>query len=101
MIEGCINALTDWLTESGAIGDKEKELYSYATLSAILMVFPLVLASIIGLFFGYIKYSIIVVLPFMLLRKFSGGFHAKHLWICLLSSSILLFLCICGKELGL
>jgi accessory gene regulator B len=29
----------------------------------------------------------------MALRKFSGGYHTKHMWTCLLASSLLLILC--------
>ena len=47
-----------------------------------------------------------MVLPFMILRKFSGGYHAKKRWICTVMSGLLLFLCIAlsmkvqfGKEI--
>ena len=41
-----------------------------------------------------VKEGIIIVIPFMLIHKLIGGYHAKHLWICLIGSTILLSLCI-------
>lgn len=34
-----------------------------------------------------------MIIPFMLLRKFSGGYHAKTLFRCMIISCLLLFLC--------
>lgn len=33
--------------------------------------------------------GIFVVMPFLFLRKFSGGYHARHAWTCFVGSSIL------------
>lgn len=41
-----------------------------------------------------VKESILFILPFMVIRKYSGGLHLKHAWACLLSSCIVLCLCI-------
>lgn len=35
-----------------------------------------------------------IILPFMIIRKYSGGYHAKHTGSCLLCSCLLMFLCI-------
>ena len=34
--------------------------------------------------------SVIIIIPFMLMRKFSGGYHAKSMWACFISSTVLL-----------
>lgn len=36
--------------------------------------------------------GIFEVMPFLFLRKFSGGYHARHAWTCLVGSSILVTL---------
>lgn len=36
----------------------------------------------------------ILVIPFAVIRKYSGGFHAKREWTCLISSCLLLCGCI-------
>lgn len=43
---------------------------------------------------GQVKESVMITLPFMLIRKFSGGYHTKHAWSCMICSCLLLYLCI-------
>ena len=81
-----------WLIKQEAIRDDEKELYEYAVCSLFMMIVTVVLAIFIGFCFGVFIESIILILPFMLIRKFSGGYHAKRQTICLCISSMLLFL---------
>lgn len=81
-----------WLIRQEAIKDDEKELYEYAVCSLFMMIVTVILAICIGFCFGVFIESIILILPFMLIRKFSGGYHAKKQTICLCISSMLLFL---------
>lgn len=93
MMNKCTDLVTDWMIRYDVIQENNKELYQYAICSGILLVIPLLFAGGIGFYFGSIKKGIIMILPFMILRKFSGGFHLKNLWLCLVGSSVLLFLC--------
>lgn len=43
---------------------------------------------------GRRKTRVLFIFPFVVLRKFSGGYHAKNLHTCILESGFLLFLCI-------
>ncbi len=86
--------VADWMIQNHAIHKTDKELYVYALDSSVMMVLPLLIAGIIGFLMGNPKHGIILVLPFMILRKFSGGYHAKKRWICTVMSSLLLFLAI-------
>lgn len=86
--------ITTWLIRNGVVKAGERELYEYAVHSLALSLAPLVIVVIMGGFMGVVKESILFILPFMAIRKFSGGFHAKHEWICLMSSCGLLFLCV-------
>ena len=90
----CTGKIVEWLLDHDAIKSEDKELYEYALYSLWLLVTPLFLAIIIGLCLGGVKEGIVIVIPFMLLRKFSGGYHAKHLWMCLTGSTLLLSLCV-------
>lgn len=94
MMEKSAEAVACWLIKCGAIKDEDKELYSYAAYSFILFLSPLFLAVVFGLCLGCVKRSIVIIIPFMAIRKYSGGYHTKHLWTCLLCSSLLLLLCI-------
>ena len=86
--------VADWMIHNHAIQKEEKELYVYALDSAVMLILPLLFAGVIGFFMGSPMQSMMLVLPFMILRKFSGGYHAKKRWICTILSSLLLFLCI-------
>ena len=94
MIEKCADVIAGWLIECSAVEEADRELYSYAVYSAFLTLSPLLLAIVFGLCMGCMKQSILIVTPFVIIRKFSGGYHAKHLGVCLFCSSLLLFLCI-------
>ena len=58
------------------------------------MVSPLILAGGVGVGLGSVKHGVALIFPFMVLRKFSGGYHAKNLHTCILGSGFLLLLCI-------
>lgn len=86
--------VVDWMIHNHAIHKEDKGLYVFALDSAVMLVLPLLLGGAIGFLLGSLKHGIILVVPFMILRKFSGGYHAKKRWICTVLSSLLLFLCI-------
>lgn len=107
MMEKCAGVVTDWLIRCEVVKETDKELYQYAVYSILLSLSPLLLAAGFGIFMGCIKESIVIIIPFVVIRKFSGGYHAEHAWSCLIGSSLLLLLCIvlsghvrCGKEIA-
>lgn len=93
MNEKYISIIVDWLIKYDAIKETDKELYCYAMYSFLISLSPLLLAIGFGLCMGAVKQSIMIVLPFMLIRKFSGGYHTSDLKSCLLCSGLLLLLC--------
>lgn len=108
MIERCADVIADWLIDCSAVKEEDKELYSYAVYSALLTLSPILLALVFGICMGCVRQSILIVTPFVIIRKFSGGYHAEHLRTCLFGSSLLLLLCIvlsfyvkCGWQLAL
>ena len=82
------------LIESGVIEASDRELYEYAIHSLWLLVAPLLLALVFGILMGAPWEAVLMILPFMAIRKFSGGFHTKHERTCLIVSSLLIMLCI-------
>ncbi len=64
-----------WLICQQAIQEQDRELYTYALYNMVLL-----------------------IIPFMMLRKFSGGFHAKTPLRCMAISS---FYCFCVLKLFL
>ena len=90
MIQKVSNALTKWLLKKGAISYEEKELYQYAVFSFLFSFSPLFIVMIFGLLFDAIPEGILMILPFVLVRKFSGGFHLKSPGLCFVITSVML-----------
>ena len=86
--------ITTWLIRQGAIKEGEQELYEYAAHSFFLAIAPFAYALVIGGILGELNVRLILVIPFVVIRKYSGGFHAKREWTCLIGSCLLLFGCI-------
>lgn len=108
MIKKCTGVIVDWLIKCGTVKEADKELYDYAVHSLLLTLSPLLLAIVFGLAMRRVWQNVVIIVPFMMIRKFSGGYHAKHEAVCLVSSCLLLFLCMvlsfyikCGWGLGL
>lgn len=93
-MEKCTDTVVNWMIQCNVINETDKELYKYALHSFFLLVAPLILAGGIGFGLGSVKHGIALIMPFMVLRKFSGGYHAKNLYVCILGSGFLLFLCV-------
>lgn len=94
MIEKCANIIADWLINCKVVEETDKELYSYAVYSILLSLSPLALAIGFGICMGCVRQSVTIIMPFVIIRKFSGGYHTKHAWSCLIWSCLLLLLCI-------
>ena len=92
-MEYCAKAVTAWLVRWDAIDSDDSELYEYAIYSILFTFSPLLFAIVVGFFLGRPKECMVIILPFLFIRKFSGGFHAKKAWICFVCSSVLLVLC--------
>ena len=94
MMEKCKKKVIDWLIRCDAIQEAERELYEYAVYSIFLTLSPVLFAIGFGFLFGAVGQSLLIILPFIVIRKFSGGYHAKRAGTCFISSSLLLVLCI-------
>lgn len=90
MITKMSSAIAGWLLHAGAISDNDRELYEYAAYSFLFSLLPLILVILLGCVSGMLLEGVLMIVPFMLIRKFSGGFHLKSPGICLLSSTLLL-----------
>ena len=82
--------ITKWLLHTGAISNEDRELYEYAAYSFLFSLIPLFMAFIFGLALDMVTEGFLMILPFMFIRKFSGGLHLKSAKACLISSSVLL-----------
>lgn len=94
MIARCAEGITGWLIRYGAVKESDRELYVYAAYSFLITISPLFLTAAIGTLLGKTWQSIVLILPFLVIRKFSGGIHAKYAWVCFVCSCLLLLFCI-------
>lgn len=90
MIQKASFFVTKWLLQAGAISIEDKDLYEYAAYSFLFNLIPLFMAFIFGLVLDMVTEGFLMILPFMFIRKFSGGLHLKSAKACLISSSVLL-----------
>ena len=73
MMEKCAGAVTDWLIRCEVVKETDKELYQYAVYSVFLSLSPLLLAAGVGACKGRIRESVMIIIQFVIIRKFSGG----------------------------
>lgn len=90
MITALSSKIVKWLLNAGAISQNDRELYEYAAYSFLFSLLPLCLVMAIGGISGMFIEGVLMVLPFMLIRKFSGGYHLDSSSICFISSTLLL-----------
>ncbi|MGN0160315.1 MAG: accessory gene regulator B family protein [Lachnospiraceae bacterium] len=79
----------DWLIKQDAIREDDRELYEYALYSSLLLISPLLLSVTVAYVMGNAFNGIVTILPFMTIRKYSGGFHSDRIEKCILESAIL------------
>lgn len=86
MLEKITDKIVSWLLLRGGIEQGYEELYKYAVISGFMAMFPVIVAVVFGTLIGCIDETIVFIIPFMIIRKFSGGYHTKKLWTCLIFS---------------
>ncbi len=82
--------IADWLIRQKVISTDERELYAYAVHCLFSLLYPIVFSVIIGAFFGMSIEAVAMIMSFIAVRKFSGGYHADSFYKCLIISSIVI-----------
>lgn len=90
MISALSSALAEWLSKENVIPENDRSLFAYAVYSLLFGLLPILIALILGLFFDMVCEGIVLIVPFIIIRKFSGGKHVKSPVTCLILSSSLL-----------
>lgn len=90
MIQELSSGAAKWLEQEGAISAKDKELFSYAVYSLLFGLLPVFIITILGLAFGMLREGLLMIFPFMLIRKFSGGYHLNSPKLCISFSTALI-----------
>lgn len=93
-MEHISNLLSGWLIRHNAVKSGDRELYEYAIYSFLISVIPLAIFLLASGVAGMLWEGILIIFPFMIIRKFSGGYHAKHVCVCMFASTGLLAICL-------
>lgn len=101
MIQALSDGVAKWLEKEGAVPSPDQGLFSYAVYSLLFGLLPILLAFVLGILFRMPQESLIMILPFMLIRKFSGGYHLNDPKKCVIFSSLLLALALWGVRMFL
>ena len=87
---GCIAVgITKWLLATGAIQPEDRELYEYAVHSFVFALIPIVFLLTLSWMSAQLVEGFLLLIPFMFIRKFSGGYHFKSPTVCLFASCLL------------
>ena len=86
MMHRVADAVANWLVKKNAISTEDSALYSYAMFCVIITLIPIVLSIIVGIITNMLIESLLFITPFVLIRKYSGGFHLKSPNVCLFVS---------------
>lgn len=82
-----LSKVIGWLIQQKTIESSDRELYEYALYSFLVSNIPLVFLVIASILLGKLLEGMLIVLPFMIIRKFCGGYHAKHVYTCFILST--------------
>ncbi len=93
-MEHVLSLFSKWLIKHEAIKPNDRELYEYAIYSFLISIVPLVIFMVTSGAIGMLQEAMLIVVPFIITRKFSGGYHAKHAYVCLPASAGLLVICL-------
>lgn len=98
MINKLSACIVNWLQKEGSVAESETELYRYAVYSLMWGLLPFAIVAAWGILFDALWESVLLILPFMLIRKFSGGYHLSKPGICFAASSMLLGIAVWGIK---
>lgn len=99
MIKRISAVAAKWLLQTGAISASDVELYEYGIYSFLFTMCPLGLVLIISIFLNMIAEGILLIIPFILVRKFCGGFHFRSSVLCGIVSTAVLTAFLLGIRL--
>lgn len=93
--------VTRWFINRNVLPAEDEELYAYAVSCLLITISPIFLVLVIGACLDLIVEGIVVIIPFMIIRTFSGGVHSGSPGRCfVISTGILLVLIMLTKVIS-
>ena len=90
MSEKLAEKLALYLVRLRLVEESKTELYSYAINYLLLLIIPVSIFAIFCIISHNILLGFVEIISFLLIRKYSGGFHCQSSSVCLILSSVLL-----------
>ncbi len=82
--------IVNWLLRNGAVTEEDAPAYEYVVYRAIFTVIPLLMTLVIATLMKMTAEGLLMIIPFILIRRFCGGLHLNSSVVCFISSSITL-----------
>ena len=92
-------AITQWLVNTKAIPAQMYEAFEYGIFSCLFSSLPILVVILLSIPLHMVPEGIAMIIPFILLRKFAGGFHFSSPLPCSVTSVALLFACLFGIKI--
>lgn len=100
MINEISSNVANWLITQGIVSSDDYNLFSYAAYCLFLGLAPIFIIFVLGTIFGMLYEGILLITPFIAIRKFSGGYHLRSAKQCFVLSVITLSLALfCIKKI--
>lgn len=77
MISSAANNITNYLICEKVIKDDDREIYQYGFEQVFSSLLNIATMLLLGIILGIIYQSLVLILSFMALRSYSGGYHAN------------------------
>lgn len=77
MISSAANNITNYLICKKVIKDNDREIYQYGFEQVFSSLLNIATMLLLGIILGKIYQSLVLILSFMALRSYSGGYHAN------------------------
>lgn len=77
MIEKKIKNITEAMAIHGIIAYEDEELYIYGMMQGLIMIFNIATTIVIGLLLGMVWQSLLLMISYIPLRTYAGGYHAR------------------------
>lgn len=98
-MQNIYNQIVSILIRTKNVADEDREVYEYALKIFVRGIINFLTVIFIGFGFKMLKESLIIFAAFFVLRKFTGGIHAKSYGFCLLSSAIIFVCCLFSVKI--
>lgn len=82
MITQIARVIVDWISKERSFDGEHDELYQFAAYSLLFGMVPFFIVIVLGILFGMLWEGITMLVPYILIRKFSGGYHVKSSSTC-------------------